>query len=96
VTINEIKEEDKDYYYMPKNVMMQYSMNVIVNRKGVRLELTDDQINEMILYGFGSMAEYIDRRKALLYEKNKARLSGLTGLSGLDILDDTIELDEDA
>jgi hypothetical protein len=49
----------------------------------------------MILYGFGSMAEYIDRRKALLYEKNKARLSGLTGLSGLDILDDTIELDED-
>jgi len=84
VTINEIKEEDKDYYYMPKNVMMQYSMNVIVNRKGVRLELTDDQINEMILYGFGSMAEYIDRRKALLYEKNKARLAGLAGLAGLD------------
>jgi predicted acylesterase/phospholipase RssA len=75
VTINEIKGEDKDYYFMPKNTIMQHSMNIIVNRKGVRLDLSIDKINEMILYGFSSMAEYIDKRKELLYNKNKLRLS---------------------
>ena len=52
-------------------------MNVVVNRKGVRLDLSSEQIDEMILHGFSSMAEYIDKRRALLYEKNKARLRGL-------------------
>jgi len=75
VTINEIKGDDKDYYFMPKNTVMLHSMNIIVNRKGVRLEITIEQINEMILYGFSSMAEYIDKRKELLYNKNKLRLS---------------------
>ncbi len=75
VTISEIKDEDKDYYFMPKNTIMQHSMNFIVNRKGMRLELSIEQINEMILYGFSSMAEYIDKRKELLYDKNKLRLS---------------------
>jgi predicted acylesterase/phospholipase RssA len=74
VTINELKADDKDYYFMPKNITMKYSMNVIVNRKGVRLELSAEQIDEMLLYGFSSMAEYIDKRRALLYEKNKLRL----------------------
>ena len=50
-------------------------MNIIVNRKGVRLEISIEQINEMILYGFSSMAEYIDKRRELLYNKNKLRLS---------------------
>jgi predicted acylesterase/phospholipase RssA len=75
VTINEIKGDDKDYYFMPKNTVMQHSMNIVVNRKGVRLEISIEQINEMILYGFSSMAEYIDKRKELLYNKNKLRLS---------------------
>ena len=75
VTINEIKGEDKDYYFIPKNTIMQHSMNIIVNRKGVRLDLSIDKINEMILYGFSSMAEYIDKRRELLYNKNKLRLS---------------------
>ena len=74
VTINELNADDKDYYFMPKNITMKYSMNVIVNRKGVRLDLSVEQIDEMILYGFSCMAEYIDKRRALLYEKNKLRL----------------------
>uniref|UniRef100_A0A6C0LNM0 PNPLA domain-containing protein n=1 Tax=viral metagenome TaxID=1070528 RepID=A0A6C0LNM0_9ZZZZ len=74
VTINELNANDKDYYFMPKNINMKYSMNVVVNRKGVRLELSSEQIDEMILHGFSCMAEYIDKRKALLYEKNKLRL----------------------
>lgn len=74
VTINELKAEDRDYYFMPKNIAMKHSINVIVNRKGVRLDLSTEQIDEMILYGFSSMAEYIDKRKELLYEKNKIRL----------------------
>lgn len=77
VTINELKSEDKDYYFMPRNLTMQHSMNIIVNRKGVKLDLSNQQIDEMILYGFSSMADYIDRRKELLYEKNKTRLAGL-------------------
>ena len=81
VTINELKSEDKDYYFMPRNLTMQHSMNIIVNRKGVKLDLSNQQIDEMILYGFSSMADYIDRRKELLYEKNKTRLAGLAGLS---------------
>ena len=78
VTINELNADDKDYYFMPKNINLQYSMNVVVNRKGVRLDLSSEQIDEMILHGFSSMAEYIDKRRALLYEKNKARLRGLS------------------
>lgn len=84
VTINELNADDKDYYFMPKNINLQYSMNVVVNRKGVRLDLSSEQIDEMILHGFSSMAVYIDKRRALLYEKNKARLSGLRGLSDLE------------
>jgi len=37
-------------------------------------------VNEMILYGFTCMAEYIDKRKELLYEKNKIRLQDNTEL----------------
>lgn len=74
VTINELNADDKDYYFMPKNITMKYSMNVIVNRKGVRLDLSVEQIDEMILYGFSCMADYIDKRRVLLYEKNKLRL----------------------
>jgi predicted acylesterase/phospholipase RssA len=80
VTLNEINSGDKEYYFMPENIILQHSMNVIVNRKGVRIELTDEQVNEMILYGFTCMAEYIDKRKELLYEKNKIRLQDNTEL----------------
>ena len=74
VTGNEIKKEDIDYYFIPKDISMQNSMNIVVNRKGIKLELSTEQINEMILYGFTKMAEYIDKRKELLYNKNKKRL----------------------
>jgi predicted acylesterase/phospholipase RssA len=74
VTGNEIKKEDRDYYFIPKDISLQNSMNIVVNRKGVKLELSTEQINEMILYGFTSMAEYIDKRKELLYNKNIKRL----------------------
>ena len=74
VTGNEIRLEDKDYYFMPKDIKMEHSMNINVNRKGVKIDLSTEQINEMILYGFTSMAEYIEKRKELLYNKNKARL----------------------
>jgi hypothetical protein len=77
VTIKELKEEDREYYFMPKNIILQHSMNVVVNRKGACIELSVEQVNEMILIGFSSMAEYIDKRKELLYKKNKVRLSGL-------------------
>jgi predicted acylesterase/phospholipase RssA len=80
VTLNEINSGDKEYYFMPENITIQNAMNVIVNRKGVRIELTDEQVNEMILYGFTCMAEYIDKRKELLYEKNKIRLQDNTEL----------------
>lgn len=80
VTIGEIKDEEKDYYFMPKNITLQHSMNVIVNRKGVCLELSRDQVDEMILYGFCSMAEYIDKRRALLYDKNKLRLKDMVDM----------------
>ena len=91
VTINELNADDKDYYFMPKNINLQYSMNVVVNRKGVRLDLSSEQIDEMILHGFSSMAEYIDKRRALLYEKNKARLRGLRGLRGLCDFEDSTD-----
>ena len=80
VTLNEINSGDKEYYFMPENITIQNAMNVIVNRKGVRIELTDEQVNEMILYGFTCMTEYIDKRKELLYEKNKIRLQDNTEL----------------
>jgi len=81
VTMNEIKMEDKDYYYVPKNNTMQHSMNFFVNRKGVTIELLPEQIDEMILYGFTSMIEFIEKRKNLLDDKNKERLKDYTELS---------------
>jgi hypothetical protein len=48
----------------------------------VRLDLSAEQIDEMILHGFSCMAEYIDKRKALLYEKNKVRLCDTEDLLG--------------
>jgi predicted acylesterase/phospholipase RssA len=83
VTINELKDEDRDYYFMPNNITMQHSMNIIVNRKGVKLELSDEQIDEMILYGFSCMADYIDKRKELLYDKNMLRLADLADINDL-------------
>jgi predicted acylesterase/phospholipase RssA len=80
VTLNEINSGDREYYFMPENITIENAMNVIVNRKGIRIELTDEQVNEMILYGFTCMAEYIDKRKELLYEKNKKRLQDNTEL----------------
>jgi predicted acylesterase/phospholipase RssA len=80
VTIKELKEEDREYYFMPKNITLQHSMNVVVNRKGVCIELSVEQVNEMILIGFSSMAEYIDKRKELLYNKNKVRLGEMQGM----------------
>jgi predicted acylesterase/phospholipase RssA len=80
VTLNEINSGDREYYFMPENMTIENAMNVIVNRKGIRIELTDEQVNEMILYGFTCMAEYIDKRKELLYEKNKKRLQDNTEL----------------
>ena len=74
VTMNEIKMEDKEYYYIPKNNTMQHSMNFFVNRKGVTIELLPEQIDEMILYGFNSMIEFIEKRKKLLRDKNMLRL----------------------
>jgi hypothetical protein len=68
---------------MPKNITLQHSMNVVVNRKGVCIELSVEQVNEMILIGFSSMAEYIDKRKELLYNKNKVRLGDLQGMQGM-------------
>jgi predicted acylesterase/phospholipase RssA len=81
VTMKEIKMEDKDYYYIPKNNTMQQSINFIVNRKGVKIELLTEQIDEMILYGFTSMIEFIENRKKLLGDKNKERLKDYTELS---------------
>lgn len=80
VTLNEIKSGDREYYFMPENITIENAMNVVVNRKGVRIELTAEQVNEMILYGFTCMAEYIDKRKVLLYQKNKIRLQDNTEL----------------
>jgi predicted acylesterase/phospholipase RssA len=80
VTGSEIRSEDRDYYFMPKDIAMQHSMNIVVNRKGVKLELSTEQINDMILYGFSSMAEYIDKRRKQVYNKNKARLQDNTEL----------------
>ena len=81
VTMKEIKMEDKDYYYIPKNNTMQQSINFIVNRKGVKIELLTEQIDEIILYGFTSMIEFIENRKKLLGDKNKERLKDYTELS---------------
>ena len=80
VTMNEIKIEDRDYYYVPKNNTMQQSINFIVNRKGVKIELSLEQIDEMILYGFTSMIEFIENRKKLLADNNKIRLKDYTEL----------------
>lgn len=81
VTMNEIKMEDKEYYYIPKNNTMQQSINFIVNRKGVKIELLSEQIDEMIIYGFTSMIEFIEKRKKLLADKNKERLKDNAELS---------------
>jgi predicted acylesterase/phospholipase RssA len=65
VSLKDIDINDRDYYYIPDNVPTQKSINFVVDKKGVKIELTKNQIDDMIFAGFESMTTYIKRRREL-------------------------------
>lgn len=65
VLLKEIDINDTDYYYIPDNIPSQNSINFIVDKKGIKIELTKKQIDDMIFAGYESMTRYIKRRRDL-------------------------------
>jgi hypothetical protein len=49
-------------------------MNITFNRKGMRLQITKNEIDNMIYIGFESMTQYIDERCAKTAEDTKERI----------------------
>jgi predicted acylesterase/phospholipase RssA len=65
VLLKEIDINDTDYYYIPDNIPEQNSINFVVDKKGIKIELTKKQIDDMIFAGYESMTRYIKRRRDL-------------------------------
>jgi predicted acylesterase/phospholipase RssA len=63
--LKEIDVNNLDYYYIPDNIPEQNSINFVVDKKGIKIELTKKQIDDMIFAGFESMTKYIRRRREL-------------------------------
>lgn len=73
VLLKEIDITDTDYYYIPDNIPEQNSINFTVNKKGIKIELTKKQVDDMIFAGFESMTRYVRRRRELNLMEVKKR-----------------------
>jgi NTE family protein len=74
VLLKEIQDSNSTNYYNPKNIVSTSTMNIKFNRKGMRLQITKDEIDEMIYIGFESMTQYMDERSAKTAEDTKERI----------------------
>jgi predicted acylesterase/phospholipase RssA len=77
--LKEIDINDIDYYYIPDNIPEQNSINFVVDKKGIKIELTKSQIDDMIFAGYESMTRYIHRRRELHLLEVKKRTDDVLG-----------------
>jgi len=74
VLLKELNNVDLEYYYIPDNIPKQKTINFTLNRTGVKMILTNYQIENMIFAGYESMSKYIDKRRELYVSEYKKRL----------------------
>lgn len=60
--LRQVNEKDLDNYYIPDTILLQNFMSYKINKNGIYMDITEDQINEMIYSGFNSMYNYIHTR----------------------------------
>ena len=77
VLLKELNNVDLKYYYIPDNIPKQKTINFTLNRKGVKMILTNYQIENMIFAGYESMSKYIDKRRELYVSEYKKRLENI-------------------
>ena len=64
VLLKQIQDSKYTNYYRPQNLVLSSGMNIVFARKGMRLHITEKEIDEMIYVGFETMTEYIDQLSA--------------------------------
>ena len=77
VLLKELNNLDLEYYYIPDNIPQQKTINFTLNRTGVKMILTNYQIENMIFAGYESMFKYIDKRRELYSKEYKKRLENI-------------------
>ena len=77
VLLKELNNVDLKYYYIPDNIPKQKTINFTLNRTGVKMILTNYQIENMIFAGYESMSKYIDKRRELYVSEYKKRLENI-------------------
>ena len=77
VLLKELNNVDLEYYYIPDNIPNQRTINFTLNRTGVKMILTNYQIENMIFAGYESMSKYIDKRRELYALEYKKRLEDI-------------------
>ncbi len=73
VLLKELQDNKFTDYYNPNNLILHSSMNITLNRKGMRLHITKTEMDDMIYVGFETMTKYIEDRQKKYIDDNDAR-----------------------
>jgi predicted acylesterase/phospholipase RssA len=74
VLLKQINTSEIDNYYMPTIITNQKTLNFKLDKMGVKMILTNDQIESMIYAGYDSMSKFIDKRRSLVKDEYEKRL----------------------
>jgi NTE family protein len=77
VLLKEIQDSNCIDYYNPKNLVLNNAINITFNRKGMKLHVTNKEMDEMIYVGFESMTKYIEERNSKYIYDNKKRADAI-------------------
>ena len=67
-----------DQVLTPLKTLYEYNaINITFNRKGMKLHVTNKEMDEMIYVGFESMTKYIEERNSKYIYDNKKRADAI-------------------
>jgi len=78
VLLKQIQDSKYTNYYRPQNLVLKNGMNIIFARKGMRLHITKNEIDEMVYVGFETMTEYMDQLSAKYAADANARIDAIS------------------
>jgi len=74
VLLKQINSSEIEYYYMPPIITNQKTLNFKLDKMGIKMILTNSQIENMIYAGYESMSKFIDKRRNILKKEYEKRL----------------------
>lgn len=74
VLLKEIQDSKCTNYYYPNNLVLNSAINITFSRKGMRLNITKKDMEEMIYVGFETMTAYMDELYAKYAEDANMRI----------------------